>query len=79
MKAGDTACEATTTPMVYPSGLAWAIAAVPIEPLLPALFATTTGCPSATESWSVKVRPMMSAELPTVNGTMTRIARLGQA
>src|SRR5262245_32063970 len=51
---------------------------MPVVPPAPATFSTTNCCPSARESCSATMRPVMSAGPPAANGTMTVTARAGQ-
>src|SRR5687767_14190029 len=46
-------------------------------PEAPALFSTTTGCPSRFESASATTRPLVSVTPPGANGTTSRIGRSG--
>ena len=64
---------------VYPSGLARATCWLPILPLAPATFSTTTGWPSLADSRSATKRAMMSGPVPGVNGTTSLIGWSGQA
>src|SRR5262249_25102126 len=65
--------------MVYPSGSAFATAALPMVPPAPARFSTTIGWPSWLESWSKTSRGTTSTALPAPNGTIALIGLVGQA
>ena len=58
---------------VRPSGLARATCWLPILPVAPATFSTTTGWPSLGDSLSATKRAMMSGPVPGVNGTTSCI------
>src|ERR1035437_30461 len=66
-----------TTPMVWPSGTAWASAPIPIVLLAPERFSTSTGCPRPCDMPSAMNLTSTSAFPPGGNGTMMRIGRLG--
>ena len=55
-----------------------AVKSAPTPPPAPGLFSTTTGCPSATDSFSLIVRARMSVVPPGAKGTMYLIGLLGQ-
>src|SRR5689334_5708770 len=67
------------TPMVYPSGAAFATASVPIIPPAPGLFSTITGWPMRLRSGSARTRANVSGVEAAANGTMIRIGRCGQS
>ena len=56
----------TVTISVWPSGGAFATKSVPMLPLAPALFSTTTGWPHLSESFGAMTRARMSIPLPGV-------------
>lgn len=62
---------------VWPSGFARATSAAAIVPAAPALFSTTTGCPSSTVNRAPSLRAIKSVEAPGANGTSNRIGRSG--
>ena len=64
---------------VWPSGLARATCWLPILPLAPTTFSTTTGWPSLAPSRSATKRAMMSGPVPGVKGTMIFTGWSGQA
>ena len=64
---------------VWPSGLARATCWLPMLPLAPATFSTTTGWPSLGDSRSATKRAMMSGPVPGVKGTMIFTGWSGQA
>ena len=68
---------AAPTPMVYPSGAAWASALKPMTPLPPPLLSMMTGCPSRSVSFWPTIRAMTSLPPPGGKGTIRRIALLG--
>ena len=63
---------------VWPS-LALATKSLPVLPLAPGLFSTTTVCFSASASGWLMARAMMSDEPPGGYGTMMRTVLLGHA
>lgn len=64
---------------VWPSGLARATCWLPMLPLAPTTFSTTTGWPRRAESRSATKRAMMSGPVPGVKGTMIFTGWSGQA
>src|SRR6185503_6051194 len=64
---------------VWPSGSARAAASVPIVPLAPARFSTTTGWPQRSARRGARSRATMSVPPPGGNATMIRIGLLGKA
>src|SRR5260370_4737038 len=68
----------TDATSVWPWGLARAPCWLPILPLAPAPFSTTTGWPSVGDSRSATKRAMMSGPVPGVNGTTNLIGWSGQ-
>jgi hypothetical protein len=54
-----------------------AAAALPIVPIAPGRFSTSTSWPITSRSLTPIVRAMMSLALPAENGTMMRIGLLG--
>src|SRR5215475_10935581 len=68
----------TVTIRVWPSGLALATKSVPMLPLAPGLFSTTTGCFHRSESLGPITRARMSMPVPVVNGTTRVTGRLGK-
>ena len=67
------------TPSVWPSGTAFATAAVPVLPLAPGRFSTTNGWPSLACRRSATMRATLSGVEPAVNGTTTVTLRAGQS
>ena len=64
---------------VWPSGLARATCWLPMLPLAPTTFSTTTGWPSLAVSFSATNRAMMSGPVPGVKGTTIFTGWSGQA
>ena len=67
----------TVTISVWPSGGAFATKSVPMLPLAPALFSTTTAWPHFSESFGAMTRARMSMPVPGEKGTISVTGRLG--
>lgn len=59
--------------IVWPSGLALTVKAVPMAPLAPGLFSTTTGTPRISDNFGARARAITSLEPPGVKPTTTVI------
>ena len=68
----------TVTIRVWPSGAAFATKSVPILPLAPGLFSTTTGCFQRSASLGWRARARMSMPVPGVKGTTRVTGREGK-
>src|SRR6185436_13538077 len=64
---------------VWPSASAFAATSVPIVPLAPARFSTTTPCPHASWSFAPTTRATMSVPPPGGNATMIFTGLVGNA
>jgi len=69
--------DTVAMPRMYPSAGARASSVAPITPPPPALFSTTTLCPSDLPSGSDITRAMMSVVPPGANGTCRRMTLVG--
>ena len=67
------------TPRVWPSGAAFATAAVAVLPLAPGRFSTRNVLPVRCCNPSARTRAMMSGVEPAANGTRMVTFRSGQA
>ncbi|MNL33178.1 hypothetical protein D3C87_1550730 [compost metagenome] len=71
------AVDTPTTTSVYPSGLLRATSCVPMMPLAPGLFSTTTGWPRSMAICLPRLRATTSVMLPGGKGTTIRIGWSG--
>ena len=75
--AGTVPCAVAVKRRVWPSGGALATVSVPMAPLAPALFSTTTATFRRSASRGCSNRAITSAPVAGVNGTTIVTARVG--